>query len=105
MCHSGWLTGLVVLPSLWFGYFISLALPQVSPANAEAILAARAAGLKVFLATGRARSGPWVKECLVPLSLEAPGVFTQGLTSFDEGNRYATQRSDPGLTAPRQSPG
>lgn len=67
-------------------------------------MAARAAGLKVFLATGRARSGPWVKECLVPLSLEAPGVFTQGLTSFDEGNRYATQRSDPGLTAPRQSP-
>ena len=42
----------------------------------------------MFLATGRARSGPWVEECLVPLSLEAPGVFTQGLTSFDEGNRY-----------------
>ena len=66
---------------------ISLAPRQVSPANADAILAARAAGLKVFLATGRARSGPWVEECLVPHSLEAPGVFTQGLTSFDEGNR------------------
>ena len=41
----------------------------------------------MFLATGRARSGPWVEECLAPHSLEAPGVFTQGLTSFDEGNR------------------
>ncbi len=41
----------------------------------------------MFLATGRARSGPWVEECLAPHSLEAPGVFTQGLTSFDERNR------------------
>ena len=36
-----------------------------NPNSMQAVLAARAAGLKVFLATGRARSGPWVKECLV----------------------------------------
>lgn len=60
---------------------------KVSAANADAIKAARSAGLKVFLATGRARSGPWVEECLSPLSLDAPGVFTQGLTSFDASNR------------------
>ena len=60
---------------------------KVSPANAEAVLAARRAGLQVFLATGRARSGPWVEECLVPLSLDCPGVFTQGLTSFDALNQ------------------
>mmetsp|Transcript_23638 Transcript_23638/g.74412 ORF Transcript_23638/g.74412 Transcript_23638/m.74412 type:complete len:367 (-) Transcript_23638:182-1282(-) len=60
---------------------------KVSPANAEAVLAARRAGLQVFLATGRARSGPWVQECLVPLSLDCPGVFTQGLTSFDALNQ------------------
>lgn len=59
---------------------------KVSEANAAAILAAREAGLKVFLATGRARSGPWVPECLEPLALDKPGVFNQGLTSFDAAN-------------------
>ena len=72
---------------------------KVSSANADAVLAARRAGLRVFIATGRARSGPWVKECLVPLSLEAPGVFTQGLTSFDGDNRRGSLVKAPVLAA------
>lgn len=57
---------------------------ELSPAVAEAIGEARAAGLRVFCATGRARAGPWVDDILRPLDLTAPGVFTQGLTAFDE---------------------
>ena len=55
-------------------------LHQVTEANAAAIREARAAGLKVFLATGRARSGPWVDECLEPLELSSPGMWTGILT-------------------------
>lgn len=60
---------------------------KVTSANAKAIKAAREAGLRVFLATGRARSGPWVQECLEPLDLIYPGVFIQGLTAFNADNR------------------
>tara|TARA_B110001452_G_scaffold251177_1_gene240012 strand:- start:4396 stop:5403 length:1008 start_codon:yes stop_codon:yes gene_type:complete len=71
---------------------------RVSEANAAAVEAARSAGLRVFLATGRACSGPWVGECLTPLQLETPGVFIQGLTAFDaEGARIHDARLAPSV--------
>ena len=60
---------------------------KLSLATAAAIAEARAEGISVFLATGRARSGPWVDEQLVPQKLDAPGVFLQGLTAFDADNQ------------------
>ena len=71
---------------------------RVSEANAAAVEAARSAGLRVFLATGRACSGPWVGECLTPLQLEAPGVFIQGLTAFDaDGARIHDAKLAPSV--------
>lgn len=71
---------------------------RVSPANAEAVREARAAGLRVFLATGRARSGAWVDECLAPLDLQYPGTFLQGLTAFDaRGERILDTKLAPSV--------
>lgn len=71
---------------------------RVSEANAAAVEAARSAGLRVFLATGRACSGPWVDECLTPLQLEKPGVFIQGLTAFDaDGARIHDAKLAPSV--------
>jgi|TARA_B100000524_G_scaffold218744_1_gene115119 Cof subfamily protein (haloacid dehalogenase superfamily) len=66
----------------------TLLTPQhtVNPAVSQAVLSAQEAGIPVILATGRARSGPWLDEVLRPLSLDGAGVFLQGLTAFDDAS-------------------
>jgi len=56
---------------------------EMTPTVAASIQEARDAGLKVLLATGRARAGPWVQDVLEPHNLVTPGVFLQGLVAYD----------------------
>ena len=57
---------------------------EMTPAVAASISEARAAGLQVMIATGRARAGPWVEDILEPNTLVTPGVFLQGLVAYDK---------------------
>ena len=73
---------------------------QMTPEVAKAICEAREAGLRVMLATGRARAGPWVERVLEPMDLEQPGVFLQGLTAFDaSGKRIHDEFLEPSVVA------
>lgn len=46
-----------------------------------AVKQVRELGVKVVLATGKAR-GPWAEEVLPALQLDEPGVFLQGLCTY-----------------------
>ena len=73
---------------------------KITEPVACAIRDARAAGLRVIVATGRARAGPWVGNVLEPMDLVAPGVFLQGLTAFDEqGTRIHDEFVEPEVVA------
>ena len=60
---------------------------EMTAGVASAIDEARAAGLQVVIATGRARGGPWVEDVLEPMQLRTPGVFLQGLVAYDADDR------------------
>jgi len=78
----------------------TLLTPQhtVNPAVSEAVLSAQKEGIPVILATGRARSGPWLNEVIRPLSLDGAGVFLQGLTAFDAASeRVVDTRLKPSV--------
>ena len=73
---------------------------EMTESVAAAINEARDAGLRVIMATGRARGGPWVDRILTPMNLTSPGVFLQGLTAFDESDvRIHDQLLDPSAVA------
>lgn len=55
---------------------------QLNPAVEDAVRQARSLGVKLVVATGKAR-GPWAFEVLPRLELDTPGVFLQGLLVYD----------------------
>jgi len=67
------------------------------PQVADAISEARESGLQVHVATGRARSGPWVEQ-LLAAGFGPAGVFLQGLTAFnDSGERIHDAKLAPSV--------
>jgi Cof subfamily protein (haloacid dehalogenase superfamily) len=69
---------------------------ELTRATEDAIHAAMAKGVKVIIATGKTRySARWILE---QLSLQTPGVFTQGLVICDSGGNILHETMlDPAL--------
>nr|ADF43173.1 HDH1m [Chlamydomonas reinhardtii] len=64
---------------------------QLSPRVEAAVKEARALGVPLVIATGKAR-GPWTADVLLGLQLDTPGVFMQGLIVYDDQGRVLHER-------------
>lgn len=65
---------------------------QMSERTERALRLAMEQGVKVVLATGKAR-GPWVPEIMERLQLDCPGVFLQGLMVYSADGTVLYERT------------